>query len=112
MTDNSMTNEQDRRMSPRVAGRGGANIVVLDLQGLPLARGAGLQVLDVSDGGIGLATELSCCVGAHLHVIPEMAPKSTLDVEVVTKSLLADGRMRLGCRLARGAMPAELSAAA
>jgi|GEM_PF-3703293 len=112
MTDNSMTNEQDRRKSLRIPGQGGADIVVLDLQGLPLARGAGLQVLDVSDDGIGLATDHPCCVGAHLHVIPEMAPKSMLDVEVVTKSLLADGRMRLGCRLASGAMPAELTLAA
>ena len=104
---------EDRRMDCRLIGGGPVEVVTVDEFNGASAALDDAQVLDVSAGGLALATHTQVPAGTRVRVAARRArqwlnqPGDCITRVVHTKRE-ADGMIRLGLQLIQGRIPAAL----
>lgn len=99
---------QDRRATPRVAGRGALMAAVVDAHGQARKLLEQAQVVNVSGGGIAFTTADACDVGETVDVRTPNEPATSFSVRIVGANRRGDGRSELRGELINGAVPACL----
>lgn len=103
---------EDRRADIRLAGGGQVDAVVVDRFDQPLAVLDAPRVLNVSAGGLALASRTAVRPGAVIRITVNGAMSADhanrVRLQAIECAAQSDRSQRIRCRLIQGAMPASL----
>jgi len=101
-------NGDDRRVVPRVAGKGSLAAAVIDEHGQPHSVLRHAQVVNVSGGGIAFTSENTAAIGETVNIDIGESLVKPFSVRIVGAKQRGDGRSELRAQLVTGAIPACL----
>ncbi len=106
--DQAREKPSNRRRDIRLAGGGQVDAVVLDELGYPTAMLDSAKVLNVSAGGIAIASKSKANAGEKIRVKVDAPATPAIVVKALDCSDLAGDRHRIRCQLVEGRMPGRM----
>jgi PilZ domain len=99
----------DRRVLPRVAGKGSLSAAIIDGHGQPRTVLRHAQVVNVSGGGLAFTSENAAAIGETVNIRIDESFVKTFSVRIVGAKQRGDGRSELRAQLITGSIPACLA---